>query len=79
MAMKLEVVQVGDTLTRMLAGTVPMPVIVGEVKDDTIKVGSQDGRIKWQDGWEFDRKTGMEIDDYLAWGPKYGITGSFIE
>jgi len=28
--------------------------------------------------WEFDRRTGAEIDEYLGWGPS-GVTGSFLE
>jgi hypothetical protein len=29
-------------------------------------------------GWEFDRRTGVEIDEYFGWGPG-GFTGSFLE
>lgn len=65
--------KVGDKVTRWLAGKVPMELIITEVTDDKI-VGSAHGCE-----WEFDPKTGAEIDDHLEWGPKYGITGSYIE
>lgn len=71
--------KVGDKLIRLLGGQIPMPVIVGEVNEDTFKVGSEDGTVPWQDGWTFCKKTGAEIDDDLNWGPKYGKTGSFIK
>lgn len=74
----LDNVKVGDMLVRVLgANGVPMPVIVGEIKDGRVKVGSGDGVIPWQMGWTFDQKTGAEIDEDLGWGPDT-ITGSYI-
>ena len=60
--------KVGDTVTRMLAGTIPQQLKVTEVKETSVIC----------ELWEFDRASGAEIDDYLQWGPKYGITGSFL-
>ena len=71
--------KVGDKLIRLLAGSIPLDVIVGKISDTEFKVGSADGAIGFEEGWTFDRKTGMEIDEDLHWGPKYGITGSFIK
>lgn len=65
-----EDVKAGDTVIRMLAGTIPMKLIVSKVDDDLIYCGDH--------GWTFDRKTGAEVDDDLGWGPAYGITGSFL-
>jgi hypothetical protein len=62
-------VAVGDVVTRMLAGVVPMRLTVTEVTEDRIICGG---------GWEFDRATGAEIDDDLGWGPAYGATGSYL-
>jgi len=45
-----------DTVLRMLAGTIPMKLQVVEVTEDRIICGG---------GWEFDRLTGYEIDDYI--------------
>jgi hypothetical protein len=28
--------------------------------------------------WTFDRDTGAEVNDFLNWGPAYGISGSFL-
>ena len=53
--MSFEHVQVGDTVTRMLAGTVPMELDVSQVTEDRIICGP----------WEFDRITGIEIDDEI--------------
>lgn len=62
-------VKVGDTVTRLLAGKIPMRLRVTEVTDVKIIAGI---------GWEFDRKTGAEIDDDLNWGPPPKVTGSFL-
>ena len=64
-----EHVKVGDTVKRMLAGTIPMDLKVTEVTDDLIITAG---------GWEFDRKTGAEVDDYFNWGPPPLMTGSFL-
>jgi len=62
-------IKVGDTVTRLLAGTIPMELKVTEVTDDRIVCG----------GWEFDKATGVEIDEELGWGPPPKMTGSFIK
>jgi hypothetical protein len=66
----MEEIKVGQTVTRWLAGTIPMELRVTSVTDDRIVCG----------GWEFDRATGAEIDEDLGWGPppKFAMTGSFI-
>jgi len=63
----LQLVQRGDIVTRWLAGSIPMDLRVAEVTDDLIMCG-----------WEFDRKTGAEIDEDLGWGPPPKMTGSYI-
>jgi hypothetical protein len=70
--------QVGDELTRSLAGVIDMQVIVGYIDDEKFKVGSEDGTVTWQEGWTFNKKTGLEIDEDLGWD---GIktTGSYIK
>lgn len=60
--------QVGDTVTRMLAGVVPMPLKVTELTETLIVCGA----------YTFDRATGAEIDEELGWGPAYGQTGSML-
>lgn len=45
-------IKTGDVVTRMLAGVIPMKLKVTEVTDDKIICSL----------WEFDRKTGIEID-----------------
>jgi len=70
--------KVGQKLTRLLAGVVPMKVTIESIdnKENTFMVSSDASGI---DGWIFDIKTGVEIDDFLKWGPKYGTTGSYIK
>lgn len=70
--------KIGDELTRVLGGEVEMPVIVGYIDDNTFKVGSVKGAISWEDGWTFNKHTGLEIDEDLGWD---GIskTGSYIK
>ncbi len=60
--------QVGDSVTRWLAGTIPMPLKVTAVSDTVIECHD----------WTFDRATGAEIDEDLGWGPPPRMTGSYI-
>ena len=48
--------KVGDTVVRMLAGIVRMELKVTEVTDEKIICG-------W---WEFDKATGVEIDEDIG-------------
>ena len=64
---KLQEVQVGDTVTRMLAGAVPMPLKVTGVTEDRIYCGP----------WEFSRRNGAEIDEEMDWDEQH--SGSFIK
>lgn len=63
-----EPMQVGDVVTRYLAGTIPMDLRISAITEDRIVCGA----------WQFDRKTGAEIDDDLGWGPPPKMTGSYI-
>ena len=65
--------KVGDTVTRWLAGTIPMELRVTEITDTEILCGPRDV------GWMFDKATGAEIDEELGWGPPPKMTGSFIK
>lgn len=69
-----EHIKPGDTVKRMLAGTIPMTMTVTKVENDMI-YATVNGV---PDAWTFDVKTGVEIDEGLQWGPKYGATGSFL-
>ena len=60
--------EVGDVVTRMLAGTVPMQLKVTKIEGDLITCG-------W---WTFDAETGAEIDEDLDWGPPPLRTGSYL-
>lgn len=65
-------VRVGDTVTQAFGGTeIRLKLVVTAVNDDLIQCGGPDG-------WHFDRETGLEVDEELKWGPKYGITGTFL-
>lgn len=60
--------KVGDKVTRMLAGRIPMTLIVTAIDDEFIHVGG---------GWKFDKTTGAEVDEELGWGNKG--TGSYLQ
>lgn len=60
-------VNVGEFVVRNLAGA-EMRLRVTNVTADRICCG----------GWEFDRETGAEVDDFLSWGPPPLMTGSYI-
>lgn len=67
-SVSLKDVKVGDTLVRMLGGTVPMTLAVTNVGDDYVHCGP----------YMFERATGAEYDPDLGWGSEFGATGSFI-
>lgn len=59
-------VKVGDTVTRMLAGVIPMELTVTNATGTRITCGP----------WEFDRRTGAEVDEDLGWDSAH--SGSYI-
>ncbi len=65
--------KVGDEVTRMLGGKLPMRMKVTAVDDRLITCESGDAF-----GWTFDRKTGVEEDADLRWGVRFGQTGSYL-
>lgn len=64
-------VKVGDLVVRLLAGELPMELVVTDVSDEVIVCGGPAG-------WRFDRATGIEVDEELGWGPQFGISGSYL-
>ncbi len=58
----------GQKVVRLLAGTIPMPMIVTKVHEGLV----------WCGPWSFDDETGIEEDAELGWGVGSGITGSYI-
>ena len=65
--LNLSSVKTGDIFIRMLGGIIPMEVIVGDMDNEYIWVGSVDGTVKptkeW--GWKFRRDLGTEVDEDL--------------
>ena len=59
--------KVGDTVTRMLGGSIPMELVISRI-DDVIECGP----------WTFNKDTGLEIDEDLGWDG-VRITGSFLK
>jgi len=70
----------GDTVIRLIAGELEMPMRVLEIEGDLISCTLLDldagDAIERGLIWTFDRKTGLEIDDGLEWGPRWQRTGS---
>ena len=62
----LDDLKVGDEVVRMIVGGPFMRIKVTRVDPDTLRCGE----------WEFDLRTGAEIDVDLGWGPDG--TGSYI-
>lgn len=61
-------IAVGDKIDRRCGdNAVMMTLTVTAVKDDRIACGD----------WEFDKATGLEIDDFLEWGPAYSKSGTY--
>lgn len=62
-------VKPGDRVARQVGRKGPlMWLTVTEVTDDSIFCNL----------WQFDRRSGAEIDHELRWGPEYGRTGSYL-
>lgn len=61
-------VEIGQKVTRMLAGKIPMELKVTDVTESLIVCGP----------WTFDLVTGAEVDEDLGWGPPPLVTGSFL-
>jgi hypothetical protein len=58
---------VGDTVFRYFADNVgPMRLKVTALTEDRVICGD----------WQFDKRTGAEIDEFLGWGP--ASTGSYV-
>jgi phage-related minor tail protein len=55
--MKFENIKIGDTVTRLLGGKVPMQLRVSKVTEDLIECGP----------WKFLKATGGEVDEDLGW------------
>lgn len=57
-------IKAGDTVRRVLAGVIEMETKVSYITDDLIVCGKDE-----ESGWCFCRKTGVEVDKELGWGP----------
>lgn len=64
----LSQVKKGDRFIRMLGGEFAHEVIVGDIDDTYIWVGSDDGAVQASKevGWKFLRSTGTEVDEELS-------------
>jgi hypothetical protein len=65
--MKLYELKIGDEITRMISGIIPMPLKITNIDDKYIYCGD----------WKFSKINGAEIDEYLHWDENN--TGSFIK
>mgnify|MGYP001549148454 CR=1 FL=1 len=66
---RFENLNVGDMVTRMLGGTIPMKLPVSAMHHQIIICSA----------WQFDRATGAAIDEVLGWGPPPHLPGSYID
>ena len=64
---KFDTLKVGDIVTRMLGGKIPLELKVTEITDDLIICGA----------WTFSKNNGAEIDEDLGWNEE--TTGSYIK
>lgn len=70
----------GDTVFRILAWSVCMPLVVSKIDGDRLEawpvLDDGAGPLFTSDHYTFDRKTGAEIDEEIGWG--LSGTGSFL-
>lgn len=55
--MSFRYIKVGDKVRRVLAGVIPMDLLVVDITDSKIVCAG---------GWEFSRDTGIEIDEDIS-------------
>lgn len=80
--MKFGDVKVGDSVTRILGGTVVMKVKVTAVDDTFIYCSPPEQTWAKEDGWKFLRENGVEVDEELGWGKQEDgtyLSGSFLK
>lgn len=65
----------GDKFVRMIGGEIPDTVVVGDMDETFIWVGSEHGEVSGtkEDGWKFRRNTSTEVDEELGFD---GITAT---
>lgn len=65
----------GTKVTRMLGRDLPMEMTIEKVDGGLYycSVPQLEG-----EHWTFDVHTGDEVDEEIGWGPKFGVTGSYI-
>ena len=73
--------KVGDEVARQMGSNGPtMRMIVVSVDDDAVycdAVGERPMKgLPFDEHWKFDRDTGVEEDEGLKWGKKFGVTGT---
>lgn len=85
-ARRFDDLKVGETVTRMLGGRIPLLMIVVKVTEEKIycgvaregiEIGMTVNDGQEYEGWIFCRCCGAEIDEYLNWG--HGQTGSYLK
>lgn len=84
--MAFEHLKAGDRVDRYLGGDkFFMEMEVVEIRGNLLVCAAvhreKDGTITglFRGGWTFDRKTGVEEDDDMEWGVKYGATGTYLK
>lgn len=83
--MKAMDVKEGDKVVRLIGGgKVWMTMRVVKVTEDRIICAADNPPAPIPDEaldelWQFDKATGVEEDEYLGWGVKFGVTGSYIK
>jgi hypothetical protein len=68
--------KIGDKVTRLLGGEMPMEMVVSNVKGELIYCCPAELGVNAGFYYTFDGNTGAEIDDEMGWGNNG--TGSFL-
>ena len=79
--MSFEHLKVGDRVDRYHGSGFFMEMQVVEVKDTLLVCAAMlpDNRGLVKGDWTFDRNSGVEEDEDLHWGVKYGATGTYLK
>ena len=66
--------KVGDVVTRLLAGEIPVKITITSVDDEFIHANPFGPN---EEGWKFRRSNGAEVDEELGWDG-ITMTGSYL-
>ena len=79
--MSFRELKVGDGVIRRMGADGPPSKMKVMAVTDKLLICAAPGTEEWplDQLWTFDRETGIEEDEQLGWGRKFGVTGTYLQ